>query len=122
MTGLNVFNILQASVEPVDDSLWIALRLSEQTLILHYQAWGEFEQYILPGSYNFAISKTPNNQHLLIRFDGMWNLGGIFHPEHIFKIPLNGEIKTFARGADYYVTVATTKNSTTVFKARYVGN
>ncbi|XP_012224336.2 uncharacterized protein clos [Linepithema humile] len=119
--GLNVFNILQASVEPVDDSLWIVLRLSEQTLILHYQLWGEFEQYILPGSYNFIISKTPNNQHLLMRFDGMWNLGGIFHPEHIFKLPLNGKIKTFAFGADYYVT-ATTKNSTAVFKARYVGN
>lgn len=116
-----MFNVLQASVEAVDDSLWIVLRLSEQTLILRYQIWDEFEQYILPGSYNFIVSKTPNNQHLLIRFDGMWNLGGTFHPEHIFKVPLNGEIKAFAFGADYYVT-ATTKNSTAVFKARYVGN
>lgn len=113
--------ILEASVEPINNSIWIILRLSQQTLILRYQVWKEFERYILPGSNSFVISKTPNNQHLLIRSDGMWNLEGVSHPEHIFKMPLNGKIKTFALGADYYVE-ATTANNTAVLKARYVGN
>lgn len=114
-------DILEASMEPIDHSLWILLRLPEETLILRYHAWNEFEQYVLPGSESFVISKTPNGQHLLIRSDGMWNLGGLFRPEHIFKMPLEGQIETFALGADYYVK-ATTENSTTVLKARYVGN
>lgn len=113
--------ILEASVEPINNSIWIILRLSQQTLILCYQVWKEFERYILPGSNSFVISKTPNNQHLLIRSDGMWNLEGVSHPEHIFKMPLNGKIKTFALGADYYVE-ATTANNTAVLKARYIGN
>ncbi|KAM0726481.1 hypothetical protein ACS0PU_007665 [Formica fusca] len=118
---LYVPGILEASVEPINNSIWIILRLSQQTLILRYQVWKEFERYILPGSNSFVISKTPNNQHLLIRSDGMWNLEGVSHPEHIFKMPLNGKIKTFALGADYYVE-ATTANNTAVLKARYVGN
>jgi len=121
LTELYVPNILQASAEPIDNSLWIVLRLPEQTLILNYQIWGEYEQYVLPGSGIFVISKTPNNQHLLIRFDGIWNLGGIGHPEHIFKMPLEGEIRTFTQGADYYVKTIT-ENSTVVLKARYMGN
>jgi len=51
----------------------------------------------------------------------MWNLGGLFRPEHIFKISLEGQIETFALDANYYVKAAT-KNSTIVLKARYVGN
>jgi len=113
--------ILEASVEPIDNSIWIILRLHQQTLILRYQVWKELERYILPGSSSFVISKTPNNQHLLIRFDGIWNLEGISQPEHIFKMPLDGKIKTFALGADYYVK-ETTANNTTVLKARFVGN
>lgn len=113
--------ILEVSMEPIDNSLWIFLRLSEETLILRYHAWNELEQHVLPGSDSFVISKTPNSQHLLIRSDGMWNLGGLFRPEHIFKISLEGQIETFALGANYYVKAAT-KNSTIVLKARYVGN
>ncbi|GAB1868165.1 Closca [Camponotus japonicus] len=118
---LYVPGILEASVEPIDNSIWIILRLHQQTLILRYQVWKELERYILPGSSSFVISKTPNNQHLLIRFDGIWNLEGISQPEHIFKMPLDGKIKTFALGADYYVK-ETTANNTTVLKARFVGN
>ncbi|RLU23456.1 hypothetical protein DMN91_003660 [Ooceraea biroi] len=120
-TELYVPGVLQASAEPIDHSLWIVLRLPEQTLILNYQTWGEYEQYVLPGSDRFVIGRTPNSQHLLIRSDGIWSLGGISHPKHIFKMPLEGQIRTFARGADYYVK-ATTKNSTVVLKARYMGN
>ncbi|XP_029165434.1 uncharacterized protein LOC114936425 [Nylanderia fulva] len=113
--------IVEASVEPINNSIWIILRLSQQTLILRYQMWKELERYVLPGSNSFVISKTPNNQHLLIRSDGMWNLEGVSQPEHIFKMQLDGKINTFALGADYYVK-ATTANNTTVLKARYVGN
>ncbi|XP_011693850.1 PREDICTED: uncharacterized protein LOC105453515 isoform X2 [Wasmannia auropunctata] len=121
VAGLYVPDILDASVEPIGHSLWILLRLPGETLILRYHAWNEFDQYVLPGSDPFVISETPNGQHLLIRTDGMWNLGGLFRPEHIFKMPLQGQIETFALGADYYVK-ATTENGTTVLKARYVGN
>lgn len=108
-------------MESAGYALWIALRLPRQTLVLSYQAWNEFEQYVLPASNTLVTSKTPNNQHLLILSDGVWNLKGVFHPERICKLPLNGEIKTFSLGADYYVKV-TKKNSTTILKARYVGN
>lgn len=108
-------------MESVGNSLWIILRLAEQTLILRYQTWNELEQYTLPGSDVFVTSKTPNNQHLLIRSDGMWSFEGAFRPEHIFKVPLNGQIQVFAHRADYYVK-ATTENSTVVLKVRYVGN
>ncbi|XP_020292032.1 uncharacterized protein LOC109858817 [Pseudomyrmex gracilis] len=118
---LHVPNILEASVESVGNSLWIILRLAEQTLILRYQTWDELEQYTLPGSDVFVTSVTPNNQHLLIRSDGMWSFKGAFRPEHIFKVPLNGQIQVFAHQADYYVK-ATTENSTVVLKVRYVGN
>ncbi|XP_024888654.1 uncharacterized protein LOC112465371 isoform X2 [Temnothorax curvispinosus] len=121
VAGLYVPGIFEVSVESIDNSLWIFLRLSEETLILRYHTWNELEQYVLPGSASFVISKTPNSQHLLIRSDGMWNLGRLFRPEHIFKMPLEGRIETFALGADYYVK-ATTENSTIVLKARYVGN
>lgn len=114
-------NIFEVSMEPIDNLLWIFLRLSEETLILRYHVWNELEQFVLPGSDSFVISKTPNSQHLLIRSDGMWNLGGLFRPEHIFKISLKGQIDTFAFGANYYVK-AIMENSTTVLKARYVGN
>ncbi|XP_014469815.1 PREDICTED: uncharacterized protein LOC106741904 [Dinoponera quadriceps] len=120
-TELHLPDILQASVEPAEHALWIALRLPRQTLVLRYQAWNEFEQYVLPPSDTLVTSKTLNNQHLLIRSDGVWNLAGVFYPEHICKLPLNGEIKAFARGADYYVKV-TRKNSTVFLRARYVGN
>lgn len=113
-------NIFDVFIESIDNSLWIFLRLSEETLILRTHAWNELEQYVLPGSNSFIISKTPNSQHLLIRSDGMWNLGGLFRPEHIFKMSLEGQIETFALGADYYVK-ATSQNSTIVLKARYVG-
>ncbi|KYN06038.1 hypothetical protein ALC62_03038, partial [Cyphomyrmex costatus] len=121
VAGLYVPGILEVFMESIDYSLWIFLRLFEETLILRYHAWNEFSQYVLPGSNSFVISKTPNDQHLLIRSDGMWNLGGLFHPKHIFKMSLEGQIKTFSFDADYYVK-ATTENSTTVLKARYVGN
>lgn len=121
LTELYVPGILEASAEPINDSIWIILRLSQQTLILRYQVWKEFDRYILPGSSSFVISKTPNNQHLLMRSDGIWNLEGISQPEHIFKMPLDGKINTFALGADYYVK-ATTANNTTVLKARFMGN
>lgn len=120
-TGLHLPDIIEASVEPADHALWIALRLPRQTLVLRYQAWNEFEQYVLPASDTLVTSKTPNNQHLLIRSDGVWNLGGVLHPEHMCKLPLNGEIKAFAIGTDYYVKM-TKKNSTTLLKARYVGS
>jgi len=121
LTGLYVPDILEVFVESIDYSLWIFLRLFEEILILRYHTWNELNQYVLPGSSSFVISKTPNGQHLLIRSDGMWNLGGLFCPEHIFKMSLEGQIKTFIFGADYYVK-ATTENSTTVLKARYIGN
>lgn len=114
-------DILEVSMESIDNSLWIFLRLYEETLILRYHVWNELEQYVLLGSDSFVISKTPNNQYLLIRSDGMWNLGGFFRPEHIFKISLKGQIETFALGANYYVKAAM-ENSTIVLKARYVGN
>ncbi|XP_011870378.1 PREDICTED: uncharacterized protein LOC105563408 isoform X2 [Vollenhovia emeryi] len=121
VAGLYVPDIFEVSMEPIDNSLWIFLRLSEETLILRYHAWNELEQYVLPGSDSFVVSKTPSDQHLLIRSDGMWNLGGLFGPEHIFKISLEGQVETFTLDANYYVK-ATTENSTIVLKARYVGN
>lgn len=121
LTELRMPDILQASVEPTDLALWIALRLPRQTLVLRYQAWNEFKQYVLPASDTLVTSKTPNNQHLLILSDGVWNLGGVFHPEHICKLPLHGEIKAFTLGADYYIKIRK-KNSTAILKARYVGN
>lgn len=108
-------------MEPADNSLWIILQLPEQTLILHYEIWNEFKQYILPSSEMLLTSKAPNNQLLLMRSDGIWNLGGVFHPKHISTIPLNGKIKTFAFDADYYI-ILTTENTTITLKSRYVGN
>ncbi|KAL0105372.1 hypothetical protein PUN28_016792 [Cardiocondyla obscurior] len=121
IAGLYVPNIFEVSMEPIDNALWIFLRLSEETLILRYHPWNELEHYVLPGSNSFVISKTPNDQHLLIRSDGMWDLKGLFRPEHIFKMPLEGQIETFALGADYYVKTTAKNNKINVLKARYVG-
>lgn len=118
---LYVPDILQASVESADNSLWIILRLPEQTFVLRYQLWDELKRYVLPASDTFATSMTPNKQRLLIRSDGVWELGGVFHPQFIFKIPLIGKIETFTLGTDYYVKIIT-ENSTEILKTRYVGN
>ncbi|CAK9826786.1 hypothetical protein ANTRET_LOCUS4568 [Anthophora retusa] len=121
LKDLHIPNIIDAFVESMLHSLWIILRLTSQTLVLHYQAWKDLQEYVLPSTDVFTVSRTPNDQLLLLLSDGMWNLEGLASPRKIIGIPLKEKVETFADGFNYYVK-CTSKNSTIVMKARYVGN
>ncbi|CAK9818076.1 hypothetical protein ANTPLA_LOCUS9619 [Anthophora plagiata] len=121
LKDLHIPKIMDAFVESMLHSLWIILRLTSQTLVLHYQAWKDLQEYVLPSTDVFTVSRTPNDQLLLLLSDGIWNLEGLASPRKIIGIPLKEKVETFADGFNYYVK-CTSKNSTIVMKARYVGN
>ncbi|XP_076236834.1 uncharacterized protein LOC143180762 [Calliopsis andreniformis] len=121
LQDLHVPKVIDAFVESVASSLWIALKLPSQTLVLHYQPWKDLQEYILPATDVFIMSRSPNGQLLLLLSDGVWNLEGLASPLQIIGIPLNGKTETFVNGLAYYVK-CTSKNNTTLMRARYVGN
>ncbi|CAL7942383.1 unnamed protein product [Xylocopa violacea] len=121
LKDLHIPNIMDAFVEPKLHSLWIILRLQSQTLVLHYQPWKDLQEYILPATDVFTISRSPNDQLLLLLSDGLWNLEGLASPRNIIGTRLNEKLETFADGFDYYVR-CTSENDTTLMKARYAGN
>ncbi|XP_076300033.1 uncharacterized protein LOC143218620 isoform X2 [Lasioglossum baleicum] len=120
--ALHIQNIIDAFVEPLSESLWIALRLTSQTLLLHYQPWrnGDIQEYILPATDVFQMSRSPNDQLLLLLSNGIWNLG-LASPHNIINIPLKEEVETFIDGFDYYVQCKS-PNDTTLMKAQYIWN
>ncbi|XP_017791112.1 PREDICTED: uncharacterized protein LOC108573234 [Habropoda laboriosa] len=121
LKDLHIPKIMDAFVEPMLHSLWIMLRLPSQTLVLHYQAWKDLQEYVLPATDVFIVSRTRNDQLLLLLSDGVWNLMGLASPRKIIGIPLKEKVETFADGFYYYVKCIS-KNSTVLLKARYVGN
>nr|XP_034184689.1 uncharacterized protein LOC117606412 [Osmia lignaria] len=118
---LHIPRIIDAFVEQMFNSLWIILRLTSQTLVLHYQPWQELQEYVLPATDVFALSRSPNNQLLLFLSSGVWNLKGLASPQNIIEIPLKGQVQTFVNGFDYFVKY-TSSNNTILTKVRYVGN
>lgn len=120
-TDLHIPRIIDAFVEQMFNSLWIILRLTSQTLVLHYQPWQELQEYVLPATDVFTLSRSPNNELLLFLSNGAWNLKGLASPENIIEIPLKGQVQTFVNGFDYFVKY-TSNNNTILTKARYVGN
>ncbi|XP_053989170.1 uncharacterized protein LOC128881831 [Hylaeus volcanicus] len=121
LKDLHIPNIIDGFVESMFHSLWIVLRLSSQTLVLHYQPWNEVQEYVLPVTDVFTMSRSPNDQLLLFLSDGVWNLKGLESPQNIIKIPLKGEVETFVDGFNYYIKCRHTSNAT-LMKARYIGN
>ncbi|KZC08872.1 hypothetical protein WN55_11375 [Dufourea novaeangliae] len=121
LQGFHIPKIIEALVEPMSSSIWIALRLSSQTLVLHYHPWKDLQEYLLPATDVFIMSRSPNGQLLLLLSDGVWNLEGLASPENIIELPLEGQVETFITGFDYYVRCRS-KNDTTLMKARYIGN
>ena len=121
LKDLHIPKILDAFVESVAQSLWIVLRLTSETLVLHYQPWGDFQEYALPATEVFAVSRAPNDQLLLLLSDGLWSLEGLASPQHIIDIPLKRNVEAFSNGLDYYVRCTSGRNAT-LMKARYAGN
>ncbi|XP_076683687.1 uncharacterized protein LOC143376839 isoform X2 [Andrena cerasifolii] len=121
LKDLHIPKILDAFVESLSQSLWIVLRLTSQTLVLHYQQWGDFQEYALPATEVFAVSRAPNEQLLLLLSDGVWSLEGLASPQHIIDIPLEKNVEAFSNGLDYYLKCTSGSNST-LMKARYAGN
>nr|KAF7416741.1 hypothetical protein H0235_011272 [Vespula pensylvanica] len=114
-------NILQASVESVGNSLWIILQLPLEMLALHYVSWDNIKQYTLPPSNILITSASPNNELLMLRSDGVWNINELGSPRHIFKTDLIGTIETFSYDKEYYIK--SIKNNATIFmKSLYIGN
>lgn len=112
---------MEAFAEPRIDTLWIILRLTTQTLVLRYQPWEDLQEYVLPVTDVFEISISPNNQLLLLLSDGVWDLEGLASPRNIIGIPLKEKVETFVDEHNFYVQ-CTSKNNTTLMKARYIGN
>ncbi|XP_076653210.1 uncharacterized protein LOC143359262 [Halictus rubicundus] len=120
---LPIRNVIDAFVESLSESLWIALRLRSQTLLLHYQPWrnDDLQEYILPATEVFRMSRSPNDQLLLFLSNGVWNLEGLASPHNIINISLKEEVETFIDGFDYYVQCRS-PNDTTLMKAQYIWN
>ncbi|XP_048269183.1 uncharacterized protein LOC100652146 isoform X2 [Bombus terrestris] len=118
---LHIPRIMEAFAESRIDTLWIVLRLTTQTLVLRYQPWEDLQEYVLPVTDVFEISTSPNNQLLLLLSDGVWDLEGLASPRNIIGIPLKEKVETFVDEHNFYVQ-CTSKNNTTLMKARYIGN
>ncbi|XP_046826802.1 uncharacterized protein LOC124427654 [Vespa crabro] len=114
-------NILQASIESVGNSLWIILQLPLEMLALHYVSWDNVKQYTLPPSNILITSASPNNELLMLRSDGVWNINELGSPRHIFKTSLIGTIETFSYNKEYYIK--SIKNNATIFmKSQYIAS
>ncbi|XP_033337429.2 uncharacterized protein LOC117226816 [Megalopta genalis] len=121
LKALHIPNIIDAIVESLSESLWIILRLSLQTLLLHYQPWNNLQEYRLSATDVFQVSRLSNNQLLLLLSNGVWNLEGLASPQHIISIPLKENVETFINGFNYYVQWGT-PNDTSLMKAQYIWN
>ncbi|XP_017763608.1 PREDICTED: uncharacterized protein LOC108553282 [Eufriesea mexicana] len=121
LKDLYIANITDAFVETRMRTLWIVLRLTSQTLVLHYQPWEDLQKYVLPISNVFIMNRTPNNQLLILLSYGVWDLEGLASPRHIIEIFLKEKVETFFDTFNYYVK-CTLKNNTTLMKARYIRN
>ncbi|XP_076629970.1 uncharacterized protein LOC143346098 [Colletes latitarsis] len=121
LKDLHIPNIIDAFVESMSHSLWIVLRLISQTLALHYQPWNDVQEYVLPATDVFKMSRFSNGQLLLLLSDGVWNLEGLASPQNVINIPLKEKVEALIDGPNYYVKCSS-KNNITLMKARYVGN
>ncbi|XP_031830303.1 uncharacterized protein LOC116426016 [Nomia melanderi] len=121
LKGLYIPNIINAFAESTSHSLWIALRLTSQTLLVHYQYEKNLREYVLPATDVFAMSRSPNNQLLLLLSNGIWNLEGLASPQQIINISLKEPVETFNDGFHYYLKCGSL-NDTTLMKMRHVGN
>lgn len=101
--------------------MWIILQLPLEMLALHYVSWDNIKQYTLPPSNILITSASPNNELLMLRSDGVWNINELGSPRHIFKTDLIGTIETFSYDKEYYIK--SIKNNATIFmKSLYIGN
>ncbi|XP_066595611.1 uncharacterized protein clos isoform X2 [Prorops nasuta] len=119
LTELRIPGLMEAAIESTNISLWVALRLSHQTIVLRYDLSIGYQKYILPKVQSIIMSKVPNNQLLLVTSYGIWNLEGLGFPRQIFKINLPGQIETLTFNGNYFVK-ATNGNETSLFKAKYI--
>ncbi|XP_078042111.1 uncharacterized protein LOC144472686 [Augochlora pura] len=119
LKALHIPNIIDAFVESLSESLWIILRLTLQTLLLHYQPWNNLQKYRLPATDVFQMSKLSNNQLLLLLSNGVWNLEGLASPQLIISISLKENVETFINGSDYYIQ-SRSQNDTLLMKAQYI--
>lgn len=113
---------MQASAIQTADLLWVAVQLPSDTMILRYEAWGQFEEYTLPGSDLFLMEIAPTGELLIFRSDGVWRLGGLAGPRQLFEAHLNGKIRTYNSKNDQYVQLIRNNNNVSLFKTRYIGN
>ncbi|XP_015188612.1 PREDICTED: uncharacterized protein LOC107072855 [Polistes dominula] len=114
-------NILKASIESVENSLWIILQLPLEMLAFHYVSWDNVKQYTLPPSNMLLTIISPNKELLMLRSDGVWNINELGRPRHIFQTNLTGTIETFFYDNEYYFKNII--NDGTIFmKPVYVGN
>ncbi|KOX71990.1 hypothetical protein WN51_03138 [Melipona quadrifasciata] len=118
---LYIPRIMGAFVQSRMHALWIVLRLATQTLVLRYQPWDDLQEYVLPATDVFEMVVSPNDQLLLLLSDGVWNLEGLANPRNIIGIPFKEKVETFIDGHNFYVK-CTSKNDTTLMKARYIRN
>ncbi|KAK1123403.1 hypothetical protein K0M31_008113 [Melipona bicolor] len=118
---LYIPRIMGAFVQSRMHVLWIVLRLATQTLVLRYQPWDDLQEYILPATDVFEMIVSPNDQLLLLLSDGVWDLEGLANPRNIIGIPFKEKVETFIDGHNFYVK-CTSKNDTTLMKARYIRN
>lgn len=101
--------------------MWIILQLPLEMLALHYVSWDNIKQYTLPPSNILITNASPNNELLMLRSDGVWNINELGSPSHIFKTDLIGTIETFSYDKEYYIK--SIKNNATIFmKPQYIGN
>ncbi|KAK9305650.1 hypothetical protein QLX08_003423 [Tetragonisca angustula] len=118
---LYIPRIMEAFVQSRTHALWIVLRLDTQTLVLRYQPWDDLQEYVLPATDVFEMIVSPNDQLLLLLSDGVWDLEGLSSPRNIIEIPFKEKVETFVDGHNFYIK-CTSKNNTTLMKARYIRN
>ncbi|XP_046748756.1 uncharacterized protein LOC124412700 [Diprion similis] len=121
VAGFNLPGATQASAIVSSGSLWLAVQLTWDTIILRYDAWGQFEEYTLPGSELLLMEVAPTGETLLFQSDGIWKLGGLSGPRQLIATQLNGKISTYRDDNDYYVQLIRNNNAR-LLKTRYVGN
>ncbi|XP_046623838.1 uncharacterized protein LOC124306826 isoform X1 [Neodiprion virginianus] len=121
VAGFNLPGATQASAIVSSGSLWLAVQLTWDTIILRYDTWGQFEEYTLPGSEFLLMEVAPTGEPLIFQSDGVWKLGGLSGPRQLIATQLNGKIGTYRDDNDYYVQVIRNSNAR-LLKTRYVGN
>ncbi|XP_015595922.1 uncharacterized protein LOC107268068 [Cephus cinctus] len=119
--GLSIPGAIKVSLQVTSECLWLAIQFPLEMMILRYETWGEYQEYVLPGSDSFLMKIIPTNELLLSLSSGVWRLGGIAGPRKVFSGDLHGKIEGFIFGNNYYLQL-TQGNTSTLLQSRYVGN